>query len=423
MVATFDRQALAALRAEPLSTLHKGLPVDAGGASAAALAAAGRRLLDGGFAGPLLAMDRAALRENIAAMAGWCRRHGVELAPHGKPTMAPAVFADQIAAGAWGMTVATVSQARVCRAFGISPVVIANQVVDAAGLAWIGRQLRDTPDWRVLCWVDSVAGVELADRALGDIGPARLDVLVEYGVTGGRSGCRTVPEALAVAHAVRGSRRLRLVGVAGYEGILGPGTGPEVVARVDAYLAQMNDLAGQLSRAGLLDHLDEVLLTAGGSSYFDRVAGILAAAPVPARVILRSGCYVTHDDGLYAESTPAVRTPDAPRLRPALRAWAQVSSRPEPGLLLVTMGRRDVSYDERLPVPLLVRRRHETRVRPFRATVTALNDQHGYLRGTGADIGDWVGFGISHPCTALERWRVIPVVEDGTVVDLVHTFF
>lgn len=415
----FDYPALERLRAEPLSVLEKGLPGDVDGLCTVELAAQRRALLDGGFTGPLLAVDRDALRHNIAAMAGWCRAHNVDLAPHGKTTMAPAVFAEQLAAGAWGITVATVAQARVCRAFGISPVLIANQVVDVPGLRWIGDQV--AAGSRIIFWVDSIRGVEIADRALAGI-PAQLDVLVEYGAIGGRAGCRTVEEVVAVARAVAVSPHLRLVGVAGYEGVLAADGSPASVARVDDYLHAMTAAAAELGRIGLFDDLDEVILTAGGSSWFDRVAAILSGATVLARVILRSGCYVTHDDGAYAQSTPSVRTEDAPQLRPALRVWAQVSSHPEAGLLLVTMGRRDTSYDERLPIPLALHTQGG-QVRPFAAQVTALNDQHAYIAGTGAVVGDWISFGISHPCTALERWRVIPVVEDGVVVDLVHTFF
>ena len=414
-MALFDQCAVDRLRAEPLSGLHKGLPADAAGLSVSELADQRRSLLDDGFTGPMLTIDQAALRHNITSMADWCSTKGVELAPHGKTTMAPSVFIEQLAAGAWGISVATVSQARVCVAFGISPVLIANQVVDEAALRWIGEQV--AAGHRILFWVDSIAGVEIADRVLRDRDShIEVEVLVEYGANGGRAGCRTVDEVTDVAQAATASRHLRLAGIAGYEGVL-------PAERIDAYLQAMADVATDLAATGVFDHLDRVILTAGGSSWFDRVAAILTTAPLPARVILRSGCYVTHDDGVYADSTPSLRSDDAPRLRPALRIWGQVSSRPEPDLLLVTLGRRDTSYDDRLPIPLTVRSRAGGRLHPFTARVTALNDQHAYLSGGAADVGDWISFGISHPCTALERWRVIPLLEDGIVVDLAHTFF
>ena len=128
------------------------------------------------------------------------------------------------------------------------------------------------------------------------------------------------------------------------------------------------------------------------------------------RTILRSGCYLTHDDGLYRRTSPLREA-----LRPALRVWSQVVSRPEPDLAVLTMGRRDVSFDQDLPVPY-----------GLTARVVKLNDQHAYLRlgGDRVEIGDWLEFGISHPCTVFDKWPMIPVLDGhGRVVDLIRTFF
>jgi D-serine deaminase-like pyridoxal phosphate-dependent protein len=60
------------------------------------------------------------------------------------------------------------------------------------------------------------------------------------------------------------------------------------------------------------------------------------------------------------------------------------------------------------------------------ARVVKLNDQHAYLRlgGAGVQVGDWLEFGISHPCTVFDKWPMIPVLDDdGRVVDLIRTFF
>jgi D-serine dehydratase len=148
-------------------------------------------------------------------------------------------------------------------------------------------------------------------------------------------------------------------------------------------------------------------------------------------VILRSGCYLTHDHGIYARSSPAARgAAGAPDLRPALELWALVVSRPEPGLALLGAGRRDVSSDAGFPVPLRVRRRDGSRSGGSGTDgwkVTDLNDQHAYLRlpeDAALAPGDVVGLGISHPCTTLDKWRVLMVLnEDDRVVDAVHSFF
>ena len=344
-----------------------------------------------------------ALRHNLDVMATWCRDRGVLLAPHGKTHMSPQLFALQAAAGAGAVTVATIGQARVYRAFGVAAIVLAGELVDAPGLRWLATELDADPGFSAVCWVDSVRGVELMTAALAGA-RRQVDVCVEVGMAGGRTGCRTPAEVDEVARAAAASPRLRLVGVAGYEASRSQEVNAAAIAQVRAYLAGMR---AAVARLAALFETDEVILTAGGSTYPDVVADELAgAAP---RVILRSGCYVTHDNGLYASTSPLP-------LRPALQVWARVVSRPEPGLALVSMGRRDVSFDAGLPVPLHL---------PG-ATVTKLNDQHAFLApaGHGVDVGDWLAFGVSHPCTTFDKWPLIPVLDDADrVVDLVRTFF
>jgi D-serine deaminase-like pyridoxal phosphate-dependent protein len=238
---------------------------------------------------------------------------------------------------------------------------------------------------------------------------APLPVLVELGET--RAGCRTDEQALAVADAVAAAPRLVLAGVEGYEGTLGADREPETLAAVDAFLDRMRAFAETLDARGAFDGLDEVVVTAGGSIFFDRVAERLRPAlSRPVRVVVRAGSYVTHDDGLYAGATPLGE------LRPALELWARVLSCPEPGLAIAGFGKRDAPYDIGLPVV----RSHAG------VTVTALNDQHAYLSDAGGvlAVGDIVVCGISHPCTAFDKWPLIGLVDDDdAVIGAVRTHF
>jgi D-serine deaminase-like pyridoxal phosphate-dependent protein len=295
-------------------------------------------------------------------------------------------------------------------------VLLANEVVDRAGLGWLAREMAADPEFSVVCWVDSLRGVELMSAALTE--SARpLDVCVEVGMAGGRTGCRTAEEVDAVARAVGASPRLRLVGVAGYEAACGHEVTADALAVVTEYLTTMRAAVGRL--AGAFE-TDEVLVTAGGSTYFDLVADVLTGgwpAGLTVRTVLRSGCYLTHDDGLYQRTSPLQRV-GAGGLVAAMSVWAEVLSRPEDGLALLGMGRRDVSFDQGLPVP---KRLHDSQI-------IRLNDQHAYLRlgadGGGVGVGDWLEFGVSHPCTTFDRWPMIPVLDDDNrVVDLIRTFF
>ncbi|MEO3924355.1 alanine racemase [Micromonosporaceae bacterium B7E4] len=387
----------------------------------AAFAAAGHSLFDGAVTWPVLAVRRSAVAHNVATMAGFCARHGFSFAPHGKTSMAPSLLDAQLSAGAWAITMATANQVLACRALGVPRVLLANELLDPVPLRWLAREV--DRGFEAPFFVDSVAGVEAIDAALADQpAGAPLRVLVELGFPGGRAGCRSLEQVVEVAEAVAATHRVRLDGVAGYEGGLPDG------AAVSAYLRRLRTAATELARRGLVG--PEVLVSAGGSAWFDLVAEELGGAWLTGhdlRVVLRSGAYVTHDHGFYAEHTPFRRIPGEGALDAALELWAQVTSTPEPGLAIVGMGKRDAPYDEGLPVPLRIRRR-SGELRPGTGmTVGRLNDHHGYLSvppGVELDPGDLVCFGISHPCTAFDKWRALPVVDDDhTIVDVLRTYF
>ncbi|MCP9957534.1 MULTISPECIES: alanine racemase [Streptomyces] len=419
---------VARLADERVDHRFKGLPPDADGLTVGELAAERRDVFTGGFTTPLLTLSAEALEHNLALLGAYSERHGLAFAPHGKTTMAPGLFARQLAHGAWGITVAVPHQVRVCRAFGVRRVFLANELVDAAALRWVAGQLADDPGFRFVCYVDSVRGVELMDGALA--GSARpVDVVVELAAgEGARTGTRTGAEAVEVARAAARAASLRLVGVAGYEAQV-PDASPETVR---AWLRRLVGLAAELDGAGLFADAREIVLSAGGSEWFDAVADVFAEVPelsAPVLKLLRSGAYVSHDHGHYERLTPFNRVPQEGALEPAFRLWAQVVSRPTRGEAFLNAGKRDVSYDLGLPVPHLVRSARDGVVRPAEGlAVTALSDQHAWLRtdpeGTGPEVGDWVALGLAHPCTVFEKWPLIPLVEaDGTAVDYVRTFF
>ncbi|MFE4048281.1 amino acid deaminase [Streptomyces sp. YIM B13518] len=417
--------ALTHLTEERVDHRFKGLPPDAGGLTVGELAAQRRNLFTDGFTTPVLALSAERLEHNLKLMETYAARHGLAFAPHGKTSMAPQLFRRQIEHGAWGITLAVPHQVRVARAFGIQRVFLANELVDAAALRWIAGELDADPAFRFVCYVDSVRGVELMDAALS--GASRpVDVVVELAAgEGARTGARTEAGCAAVADAVAGARSLRLVGVAGYEGEV-PRADPE---RVHAWLRRLVALAVDFDRAGRFAGLDEIVVSAGGSAWFDVVADVFAEVPdlsAPALKLLRSGAYVSHDDGHYRELTPFNRVPEEGALEPAFRLWTQVVSRPSAEQAFANAGKRDAAYDLDLPFAQVVSR--DGVERPADGiSVTGLSDQHAWLRTTGEadlEVGDWVGLGLSHPCTSFDKWVLVPVAEaDGTVVDYIRTFF
>ncbi|MET9233519.1 amino acid deaminase [Streptomyces cellulosae] len=417
--------ALARLAEERVGHRFKGLPPDAADLTVGELAVQRRNLFTGGFTTPVLALSAERLEHNLAALETFAERHGLAFAPHGKTSMAPQLFHRQIERGAWGITLAVPHQVRVAREFGVERVFLANELVDAAALRWIAAEQDADPAFRFVCYVDSVRGVELMDAALA--GASRpVDVVVELAAgEGARTGVRTEAECAAVADAVSAARTLRLVGVAGYEGEV-PQADPE---RVRAWLRRLVALAVDFDKAGRFAGLDEIVVSAGGSAWFDAVADVFAEIPelsAPVLKLLRSGAYVSHDDGHYERLTPFNRVPQEGGLEPAFRLWTQVVSRPSAEQAFTNAGKRDAAYDLDLPVARVVRR--DGTERPATGIeVTGLSDQHAWLRTSSeadVEVGDWVGLGLSHPCTSFDKWALIPVAEaDGTVVDYIRTFF
>lgn len=410
---------------DTLTALDKGLPDRAVGLSIAEFVATGPRLDE--FWTPLIALDDAAMTANVSTMASWCAARGLDLMPHGKTTMAPALWKRQTDAGALGITLATMGQVRAGRDLGLSSIMLANAAVDPRSLAWLAGELAD-PHFRFVSWADSVATVEAMEHGLRSA-PRPVDVCVELGAAGGRTGARSVEEAVAVAERIAASPVLRLAGVSGYEGSLGHDRSPAALAAVTAYLRAQLELHGAI--APLYDD-GELFVTAGGSAYFDLVADVWQEAARDDRThfTLRSGAYIVHDDGFYRGTSPfdeGASAPGSPRLVNALHGYARVVSAPEPGLALVDGGKRDLPYDEGLPIPRAWRSDASEPWLPLQGRVSAMNDQHSYVRtDLPLPIGAVVRFGLSHPCTAFDKWRILPVVESAgsdLVVDLVRTWF
>ncbi|MFJ6465910.1 alanine racemase [Streptomyces sp. NPDC091387] len=423
---------LAGLADERVDHRFKALPPDAEGLTVGALAAERRNLFTGGFTTPVLALSAESVEHNLDLLETYAERHGLAFAPHGKTSMSPQLFARQLERGAWGITAAVPHQARVYRAYGIQRIFLANELVDAAALRWLAGELDADPDFRFVCYVDSVRGVELMDETLRAARASRpVDVVVELGAgEGARTGARTEADCTAVADAVAAAGSLRLVGVAGYEGEVPQASGE----RVREWLRRLVALAAAFDAQGrfaALEAGEPVVISAGGSAWFDAVADVFADIPElshPVTKLLRSGAYVSHDDGHYRQVTPFNRVPEEGSLQPAFRLWAQVVSRPAPGQAFLNAGKRDAAYDLDLPAAQVVRSGRDGSVRAAKGVeVTKLSDQHAWVEtedGAGLEVGDWVGMGLSHPCTSFDKWQLIPLVQaDGTVTDYIRTFF
>ncbi|MCW4152733.1 amino acid deaminase [Halomonas sp. 18H] len=374
----------------------------------------------GGVSLPAAVLHETALAHNLAWMQRFAESHGARLAPHGKTSMTPALFHRQLEAGAWGITLATAPQCRAAFASGVLRVLMANQLVGQANMAIIADLLEAGADFH--CVVDSEANV----RDLGRFFAERdltLKVLIELGIAGGRTGCRSVEAVRELARVVDAEPGLALAGMEGYEGVV---HAADPVPAIRAYATRLVEAARCLDDEGRFA-ADHPIITASGSAWYDLIAEAFDTGELRRRFtpVLRPGCYVVHDHGIYRRSQQGVlsRRPDLHEgLRPALEVFAQVQSLPEPGLAIVALGKRDIGADQ-LPEPLR-RYREGGAVGEVLSVdgweVTRLMDQHAFMRlpdsADDVHIGDVLAFGASHPCLTFDKWRRLCLVDERLAV-------
>ncbi len=388
---------------------------------------------------PLAVLKRSELDNNRIWMTEFLRRAGAAFCPHGKAVMAPQLVKEMLDDGAWGITVANVAQLQVYRRFGVNRVIFANQIVGRQSLRFILDELARDPGFEFYGLIDSLEGIAALTEAAKqhDIGrPVR--VLIEGGYPGARNGCRTLEEALQLARGVKRSEPyVELHGVKGYEGILPGRDHAETANHISSLLGLLIEIAAACIEEELLAP-GPVILSAGGSQYPDMVVDRFAEIEIGREILplVRAGSFLTHDSGFYMEAFDRLLQRSARArelgggLKPAVEIWAYVQSRPDADRIILTMGKRDCSYDLGLPIPLRWFRPNQhdgPHVLDSGHEVTRLDDQHAYMTvppGSELRVGDMVCCGISHPTTFVNKWRLLYVVNDGyDVVSGIVTFF
>ncbi|WP_441235498.1 alanine racemase [Bradyrhizobium sp. 930_D9_N1_4] len=411
-----------------LSTTTRGIPL-VDGLSIDEIAGQDWQPSRGDLALPALTLDEAVFAANRDLFLRWCKSAGVAVAPHAKTPMSPELARSLREAGAWGTTVANIQQAAVLLASGERRLLLANEIGGLAAGRRLGAVLSAYPDVALYAFADSPAAVAALAEAARVADRRELSVLIELGA--GRAGARDRTAIEATMAAVLAADRLVLGGVATYEGAVATPDADETMRAISALMERTIE-AFALVRTGA-PHL-QLMISAGGSAYFDVVARALAPvaqADGNATVLLRSGALFFADHGIYARAFAEIDRRDgllidgaphsaAEGFRPALTLWADVLSRPEAGLAIAGFGMRDASFDQGLPVPLRVFRDGIAQQGLAETlSVTRLNDQHAFLSvaaGSALAVGDVIAFGISHPCTCLDRWRVIFGLDDAGVV-------
>jgi D-serine dehydratase len=369
------------------------------------------------------------LKHNLEWMRQFIAAYGLRLAPHGKTTMAPQLFAMQLKSGAWGITLATAHQTLVAYSHGVRRVLMANQLVGKQNMAGIANLLRD-PAFEFYCLVDSAEQIRQLATYFSQLG-LRLNVLLELGVEGGRAGVRNDHQLQTALTALsRWRKSVALCGVEIYEGVL------QDEGSIRAFIEQAVTVTHKLATEGHFQQTP-ILLSGAGSAWYDVVAEVFSAAGFdnPVEVVLRPGCYLTHDVGAYREAQLRImeQNPIARQMHsglvPALQVWAYVQSVPETEKAIIAMGKRDAAFDSGFPVPALHFRpgNGSPKLASAHWEISKMMDQHAFLKirpGDDLQVGDMIGFDICHPCLTFDKWRTLPVLNaDYQVVDIVQTFF
>jgi len=414
---------------EFVGDLHKGIGQIEQNATAEEIAGSGWNLLREDLSLPAAVLYRDKIEHNLRWMQQFIDAYGAKLAPHGKTTMAPKLFAMQLEGGAWGITLATAQQVRVAYRHGVRRVLMANQLVGKQNMRIIADMIADST-FEFYCLVDSATNVCQLGTIFRERG-LKIKVLIELGVEEGRCGVRDEEQLGRVMQALEEWRdAVDLCGVELYEGVL------KDEENIRVFLRRACNTTKWMVQEGLVKRRP-ALISGAGSAWYDVVAEEFAAAGFgnTVEIVLRPGCYLTHDVGNYElqqqrilRSNPIAREMRS-GLEPALHIWAYIQSIPERELAVVAMGRRDAAFDSGLPRPALHYRpgEAEPRVTPGHWETTKLMDQHGYLKIAAGDdvrVGDMIGFNISHPCLTFDKWRVLAMVDEKfDVVDIVGTYF
>jgi len=421
---TGERVEISTLNNLPISPFFKGMPLASQGKTFNDFLATKPNLFDSNFQFPIAILKAEALRNNLDRMQDFCNEMSIDICPHVKTTMSPQIAKMQVDRGAWGITVANFYQAGVFLNFGFERIIIANEVMDLSAIQQIAKENLN-PQVQIIFYLDSWEGLRVAEEAIEKLPEGKLYLLIEVGAANGRAGLRNVEEVLPLTQAIKKNPRLNLLGVSGFEGVL------PVENRSPAGSAALRAFCQKMVEAGKIisDELGnpEVILTAGGSAYFDIVIEELRKYGKSGHIIIRSGGYISHDHGGYELTYPFAGQGEGKTFIPAIELWAKVISHPEPTLAILNLGKRDVGNDAGEPMPIKHVTSVDPTVKPFHAVVDHLNDQHGYLvldRENAASVGDLIGMGISHPCTTFDKWRLMALVNESyEVVDFIHTFF
>lgn len=390
-------------------------------------------LLKEDFQLPIMALDHSAVANNCSWMQDYADLAGVKLAPHGKTSMCPELFKMQIDRGAWGMTLANNYQVKIAYDCGIRKILMANQLVGKSNILSIIKLLKADPNFEFYCLVDSQKNLDALNQKAEEHSVS-LNVLIEIAPEHGRAGLRTKTEVIELAQYIKSScPKIILTGIECYEGVI---HSCDPIPEVDQFLEFVAHTTTQLEQLDLFE-TSQLILSGGGTVFFDRVVAILGKTKLqtPFDLLIRPGCYISHDSGIYDgfQKELKARDPLARQvtgdLQAAIEIICYVQSIPEPRLAILNIGKRDVSFDSGLPTPEKHFSTDQEKIHQLDQhwEIRDLNDQHAFMhfpKESTLTVGDIICCRISHPCLTFDKWPQIALINDEyEVIDFIESRF
>jgi D-serine dehydratase len=419
----------------PLSNCKPESIVEKGTGCMDTLSDSGWNVLAEDISFPAAVINQKLLVNNAQWMQTFSQRSKVKLAPHGKTTMSPELFNLQLQHDSWGISLATVPQVVTAYKSGIKNIILANQLIGRRHFEIIAELLSEG-DLEFYCFVDSIENAKSLGQYFSDKN-IKLNVLLEIGVVGGRCGWRENDNIMQLCDVISQYQGLQIRGVSFYEGVI---HGKNAANEIIDFVKGIKKLCQSLHNDDVFSS-GEVIITGAGSAWYDLVAKHLndSNSDFEFTPIIRPGCYLIHDTGIYQDAQHAVLSrselarnlavESTGELMSSLTIWAYIYSIPEPGLVIVGMGKRDVAFDAGLPIPTLHYRPGTTL--PVEADnqwqLVNIMDQHCMMKTPeDADLapGDLINFSTSHPCLTIDKWRFIGLIDDDFIIrKQISTYF
>ncbi len=280
---------------------------------------------------PVLLVDLATMEGNIRQIAAICRDAKVAWRPHTKGIKIPAIAHQALAAGAIGVTCAKVGEAEVMVAAGIRDVLVANQVVGTPKIARLVGLQRHA---EVKVLVDSTANAAALAAEASAVG-VRLRVLIEIDIGMGRAGVSPGEPAVALARMIKALPSLELVGVAGWEGHTTEiADEEEKAASIESAVSGLTATAHELRSAGF----PISIVSCGGTGPFRYTTRLPGVTEIQA------------GGGIFSDVRYGTKCNAA--LPYALTVLTTVTSRPNERRIICDAGKKTMSSDAAVPLPL-----------------------------------------------------------------------